>query len=132
MYTVQPLMASHSLPSPPPPSDAPATRPSIDSEQLTAYIKALLDSTLSNATAGDSARYATWCSEIGSRVKERMLQMQPSGYKYIVITRIDDSKEQTIHAHMNGLWEVGDVVVKERYQNTQVICFCIALAIHIP
>jgi len=58
--------------------------------------------------------------------------MHPSGYKYIVITRIDDYKEQTIHAHMKGLWEEGDAVVKERYQNTQVICFCIALAIHIP
>ncbi|KLO12821.1 hypothetical protein SCHPADRAFT_940890 [Schizopora paradoxa] len=115
-------MASSGLRSPAPVPDAAAAaaRPSFDSEQLTAYIKALLDSTLSNAISGDSGRYASWCSEIGSRVKERMLQMQPNGYKYIVITRIDDYKDQTIHAHMKGLWEDGDVVVKERYQNDEI------------
>ncbi|KAH6915239.1 hypothetical protein BKA70DRAFT_1258378 [Coprinopsis sp. MPI-PUGE-AT-0042] len=81
-------MASRSLGdpglrSPPTPrSSAASPRPKFDTELLKAYVKKLLASTLQNKTwpeAKDRDKVKAWTKEIGDRVKERMMVIQPHG-----------------------------------------------------
>jgi hypothetical protein len=65
-----------------PRSNAPSPRPQFDSDLLKAYIKKLLTLTLQSATWPDTKdrdRVKGWIKEIGERVKERMLEIQPKG-----------------------------------------------------
>lgn len=77
------------LRSPPPPrpdssqSAASVPRPKFDSpELLKAYMKKLLSSTLQTSAwpePKERDRVKAWMKEIGERVKERMLEIQPRG-----------------------------------------------------
>jgi hypothetical protein len=74
---------SSGLRSPPHPrSSAASPRPKFDSDLLKVYIKKLLSSTLQSSTwpeAKERDRVKSWIKEIGERVKERMLEIQPRG-----------------------------------------------------
>jgi hypothetical protein len=62
--------------------DASSPRPKFDSDLLKAYIKKLLSSTLQGSRWPESKerdRVKAWIKEIGERVKERMLEIQPRG-----------------------------------------------------
>ncbi|KAF9469052.1 hypothetical protein BDZ94DRAFT_1245257 [Collybia nuda] len=127
-------MASTSgLRSPPPPrSDAASPRPKFDSELLKAYMKKLLSSTLQNNSWPDQKereRVKEWIHEIGARVKERMVEIQPRGFKYIVFTQINENLGQGGRADLSLHWEDTDVVAQEMYSNDTLICICIAFAI---
>lgn len=69
--------------SPPPSlSPAPSPRPKFDGDLLKAYIKKLLSTTLQSSPwpeIKDRDRVKAWIKEIGERVKERMLEIQPRG-----------------------------------------------------
>lgn len=70
------------LHSPPSRSDAASPRPKFDSDLLKAYMKKLLSSTLQNNSwpeQKDNDRVQTWIKDIGRRVKERMIEIQPHG-----------------------------------------------------
>lgn len=64
------------------PSPSFATRPRFDNDLLRGYMKFLLASTFQGATwpgQKDRERVKRWIKEIGDRVKERMLEIQPKG-----------------------------------------------------
>ncbi|KAL5508353.1 hypothetical protein ACEPAH_5972 [Sanghuangporus vaninii] len=126
-------MASYGVRSPPPPpSDAPSPRPQFDSETLKTYIKKLLQNTLQNEsfpTPQNRDKLKAWCKEIGERVKEQMLTLQPKGFKYIVLTRIDGNFGQGMHANLICHWEDCDTVAQEMFSNDSLICVCVAFAI---
>lgn len=68
------------------PSNAPlspyASRPRFDNDLLRGYMKHLLASTFQGATwpgQRDRDRVKRWIKEVGERVKERMLEIQPRG-----------------------------------------------------
>ncbi|PAV20717.1 tctex1 domain-containing 2 [Pyrrhoderma noxium] len=108
------------------------SRVKFDTERLKAYIKKLLASTLENEAfpqPKDRDRTKAWCKEIGERVKEQMLEIQPSGMKYVVLTRIDQNAGQGVHANIICHWEDGDTVAQESFSNETLICVCVALAI---
>jgi ferredoxin-like protein FixX len=89
---------SSGLRSPPPPrSNAASPRPRFDSDLLKAYMKKLLSSTLQSKTwaeAKDRERLKMWTKEIGERVKERMVEIQPRGlYVTRPLLRLCDSDE---------------------------------------
>lgn len=71
------------LRSPPTPSsDASSPRQKFDVDLLKAYVKKLLSSTFQSATwpeVKDRDRVKAWIKEIGERVKERMVEIQPRG-----------------------------------------------------
>ncbi|KAF8974409.1 hypothetical protein BDZ97DRAFT_20928 [Flammula alnicola] len=121
------------LRSPPPPrSSASSPRPKFDSDLLRAYMKKLLSSTLQTSAWPDAKerdRVKGWMKEIGERVKERMLEIQPRGFKYVVLTQISENRGQGGRADIVCHWEDGDVVAQEMYYNDSLICVCIALAI---
>lgn len=63
-------------------SPAPSPRLKFDDDLLKAYIKKLLSTTLQNSPwfdVKDRDRVKAWIKEIGERVKERMLEIQPRG-----------------------------------------------------
>ncbi|ESK97588.1 tctex1 domain-containing protein 2 [Moniliophthora roreri MCA 2997] len=121
------------LRSPPTPrSEVSSPRPKFDSDLLKAYIKKLLSSTLNSASwpeAKDRDRVKTWMKEIGERVKERMLEIQPRGFKYIVLTQINENLGQGGRADMVSHWEDTDTVAQEVFVNDTLICICIAFAV---
>ncbi|KIM45975.1 hypothetical protein M413DRAFT_441035 [Hebeloma cylindrosporum] len=121
------------LRSPPPPrSAASSPRPKFDADLLKAYIKKLTSSTLQNCTwpeQKEKERVKGWIKEISERVKERMLEIQPRGFKYVVFTQINENRGQGGRADIVCHWEDGDVVAQEMYYNDSLICICIALAI---
>ncbi|KAF5333084.1 hypothetical protein D9611_002315 [Ephemerocybe angulata] len=74
---------SSGLRSPPPPrSNAASPRPKFDGPLLKAYMKKLAATTLQSKTWAeikDRERLKSLTKEIGERVKERMLEIQPRG-----------------------------------------------------
>ncbi|EDR12937.1 uncharacterized protein LACBIDRAFT_292969 [Laccaria bicolor S238N-H82] len=113
-------------------SSAPSPRQKFDTDLLKAYIKKLLSSTLQNNVwpeAREKDRVKGWMKEIGERVKERMLEIQPKGFKYIVLTQINENLGQGGRADMVCHWEDSDVVAQEMYSNDSLICICIAFAL---
>ncbi|GLB33639.1 putative tctex-1 family protein [Lyophyllum shimeji] len=124
---------SSGLRSPPPSrSNAASPRQKFDADLLKAYMKKLLSTTLQNSSwpdQKDRERVRGWIKEIGERVKERMVEIQPRGFKYIVLTQINENLGQGGRADMVCHWEDTDVVAQEMYANDTLICICIALAI---
>ncbi|KAJ7228818.1 hypothetical protein GGX14DRAFT_415188, partial [Mycena pura] len=89
-----PARSNAASPSPVPP---PPPRPTFDAELLKNYTKALLSTTLHSALWPDAKERETvkgWMKEIGDRVKARMLEIQPTGFKYIVLTQINENLGQ--------------------------------------
>ncbi|KAJ7638647.1 hypothetical protein FB45DRAFT_903448 [Roridomyces roridus] len=127
------LAASTGLRSPPR-SDAasPAPRPVFDADLLKVYTKTLLSTTLNNAVWPDSKdrdKVKAWIKEIDERVKTRMLEIQPTGFKYIVLTQINENLGQGGRADMACHWEDCDSVIQELFSNASLICICIAFAV---
>ena len=63
-------------------SDAASPRPKFDADLLRAYMKKLLSSTFQSACwpeKKDAEVVKRWIKEIGERVKERMVDIQPKG-----------------------------------------------------
>ncbi|KZS97513.1 hypothetical protein SISNIDRAFT_449024 [Sistotremastrum niveocremeum HHB9708] len=116
-------------------SSAPSPRPTFDADLLRAYTKKLLQSTLGHATWPDGSRpedkdrTKAWCKEIGERVKQRMLEISPRGFKYIVTTQISENLGQGARADLKCHWEDTDVVVQEVFSNDHLICICLAFAV---
>ncbi|KAF9076359.1 hypothetical protein BDP27DRAFT_1313202 [Rhodocollybia butyracea] len=120
------------LRSPTPRSEVSSPRPKFDTELLKAYTKKLLSTTLGSAVwpePKDRDRVKSWMKEIGDRVKDRMLEIQPKGFKYIVFTQINEQLGQGGRADMVCHWEDCDTVAQEMFANDSLICICIALAI---
>ncbi|KAJ6629153.1 hypothetical protein B0H10DRAFT_1777024 [Mycena sp. CBHHK59/15] len=113
-------------------SDAPSPRPTFDTDLLKVYTKTLLSTTLHAAVWPDAKerdRVKAWIKEIGDRVKTRMVEIQPTGFKYIVLTQINENLGQGGRADMACHWEDSDTVVQEMFSNDSLICICIAFAI---
>ncbi|KIP12837.1 hypothetical protein PHLGIDRAFT_27201 [Phlebiopsis gigantea 11061_1 CR5-6] len=115
-----------------PRSTAPSPRASFDSDLLRAYMKKLLQTTLQTATwppASERDKVKRWIKEIGERVKERMLEIQPRGYKFMVMTQINENLGQGGRADLVCHWEDTDAIVQEMFANDSIICICVAFAV---
>ncbi|KIL68144.1 hypothetical protein M378DRAFT_121307 [Amanita muscaria Koide BX008] len=103
-----------------------------DNDALKAYIKKLLSSTLQSHTWAelkDRDKLRASIKEITERVKERMLLIQPRGFKYVVLTQINENLGQGGRVDISCHWQEGDCIAQEMFTNDSVICTCIALAI---
>lgn len=54
---------------------------------------------------------------IMKRVKQRMIDIEPKGFKYIVTTTVSENLGQAGRADMSCHWEETDVVVQEMSSN---------------
>ncbi|KAI0663062.1 hypothetical protein C8Q70DRAFT_490500 [Cubamyces menziesii] len=120
-----------SAPSPRP--SAPSPRPTFDSDLLRAYMKKLLQTTLQSASwpePRDRDKVKAWMKEIGERVKERMIgptEIQPRGFKYIVLTQINENLGQGGRADLVCHWEDSDAVAQEVFANLLYPSRCAAV-----
>ncbi|KDN46001.1 hypothetical protein RSAG8_04508, partial [Rhizoctonia solani AG-8 WAC10335] len=105
-----------------------------DPDQLRGYMKKLLPSTLQGMVwdPKDRDQSKAWTKEIGERVKARMLEIEPSGFKYVVTTQVNENLGQGGRAGLVCHWEDSDTCIQEMYTNDSLICICIAFAIRIP
>ncbi|EIW66370.1 hypothetical protein TREMEDRAFT_35286, partial [Tremella mesenterica DSM 1558] len=67
----------------------------------------------------------------GKRVKQRMMEIEPRGFKYVVTTTLSENLGQAGRADMSCHWEDTDVAVQEMYSNDSIIFVCVALAIRV-
>ncbi|KIL00365.1 hypothetical protein PAXRUDRAFT_129991 [Paxillus rubicundulus Ve08.2h10] len=105
-------------------------RPVFDTELLRTYMKKLLQTTLQHAVwSSDRDQVKSWMKDIKERVKDRMIEIQPTGIKYIVLVQISENLNQGGRADMISHWEDGDACIHELFYNESVICTCIALAV---
>ncbi|KAG6329659.1 hypothetical protein ID866_9428 [Astraeus odoratus] len=109
------------------------TRPAFDTELLRTYMKKLLQTTLQNAVwTNDRDQLKSWMKDIKERIKDRMVEIQPTGFKYIVLVQISENLNQGGRADMISHWEDGDACINELFFNDSIICTCIALAVRSP
>jgi hypothetical protein len=111
---------------------SPTPRPTFDADSLRVYLKKLLPTRLQSASwpdPKDRDRVKTWIKDLGETVKKRMLEIQPTGFKYIVLTQINENMGQGGRADMVCHWEDSDIVVQEIFTNKSLICICIAFAV---
>ncbi|KAI6130474.1 hypothetical protein EDD16DRAFT_1089452 [Pisolithus croceorrhizus] len=105
-------------------------RPAFDTDLLRAYMKKLLQATLQHAVwPHDRDQVRSWMKDIKERVKDRMLEIQPSGFKYVVLVQINENLNQGGRADMVCHWEDGDACIHELFYNDSIICTCIALVV---
>ncbi|KIJ70292.1 hypothetical protein HYDPIDRAFT_172148 [Hydnomerulius pinastri MD-312] len=106
------------------------TRPGFDTELLRAYMKKLLQTNLQHAVwSSDRDQVKSWMKDIKERVKDRMVEIQPTGFKYIVLVQINENRNQGGRADMISHWEDGDACINELFYNDSIICTCIALSV---
>ncbi|KAG8883054.1 hypothetical protein FRB97_007319 [Tulasnella sp. 331] len=110
------------------------SRSKFDTDLLRAYVKKLLSTTLQGHTWDPKNRdqHKSWCKEISERVKDRMLEIQPKGFKYIVTTTVTENLGQGGRADMACHWEDSDAVAQEMWMNESIICICLSFAVQIP
>ncbi|KAN0097746.1 hypothetical protein V8E55_002192 [Tylopilus felleus] len=93
-------------------------RPAFDTELLRTYMKKLLQTTLQHAIwSSDREQVKSWMKDMKERVKDRMIEIQPSGFKYIVLVQISENLNQGGRADMISHWEDGDACVNEMFYN---------------
>jgi len=110
------------------------SRSKFDSELLKTYVKKLIATTLQGNVwdPKNKEEQKAWCKEISERVKERMLDMQPKGFKFIVTTTVTENLGQGGRADMACHWEDTDTVVQEMWMNDSIICICLAFVVQMP
>ncbi|KAK6903273.1 hypothetical protein L486_06734 [Kwoniella mangroviensis CBS 10435] len=109
-------------------------RQKFPSDTLRPYIKTLLTKTLTNASwdSNDKAKMAAYSKEISERVKQRMIEIEPRGFKYIVTTTLSENVGQAGRADMSCHWEDTDSAIQEMFSNESIIFVCIAFAVRLP
>ncbi|TEB35517.1 hypothetical protein FA13DRAFT_1728339 [Coprinellus micaceus] len=113
-------------------SNAASPRPKFDGGLLKTYMKMLLSTTLQSkawAEVKDREKLKAITKELGERVKERMVEIQPRGFKYVVLIQIHENLGQGGRADIVCHWEDNDVVAQEMYANDSLIAVCIGLAV---
>ncbi|OCF71526.1 hypothetical protein I204_07584 [Kwoniella mangroviensis CBS 8886] len=109
-------------------------RQKFPSDTLRPYIKTLLTKTLTNASwdSNDKAKMAAYSKEISERVKQRMIEIEPRGFKYIVTATLSENVGQAGRADMSCHWEDTDSAIQEMFSNESIIFVCIAFAVRLP
>ncbi|KAL7409489.1 hypothetical protein BDY24DRAFT_403248 [Mrakia frigida] len=111
------------------PSSSPS-RPKFDTTQLSSYVQKLLTSLLTGKTWDqDKDRSRSLVQEIGARVKERMLVIEPTGFKFIVIVNLNENLGQGGRAGMSSHWEESDQSLTELWSNDSLVCVVSAFAV---
>ncbi|KAK1925199.1 hypothetical protein DB88DRAFT_510235 [Papiliotrema laurentii] len=102
-------------------------------DQLRPYMKTVLAKTLTGAVwdASDRAKMSGYSKDISDRVKQRMIEMEPKGFKYIVTTTLSENLGQAGRADMSCHWEDTDMAIQEIFSNDSIILVCVAFAVRV-
>ncbi|GMK54101.1 hypothetical protein CspeluHIS016_0106870 [Cutaneotrichosporon spelunceum] len=112
-----------------PPLRIASPRIKFNADQLRPYVR----TTLANAVwdGNDKARMSQYSKDICEKVKSRMLEIEPKGFKYIVTTTFTENLGQAGRADMACHWEDTDAACQEIFSNDGIIFVCIAYAIRV-
>ncbi|BEJ04966.1 hypothetical protein CcaverHIS641_0207830 [Cutaneotrichosporon cavernicola] len=113
-----------------PPLRMASPRLKFNADQLRPY---LLAKTLANAVwdGNDKPRMSQYSKDICEKVKSRMLEIEPKGFKYIVTTTFTENLGQAGRADMACHWEDTDAACQEIFSNDGIIFVCIAYAVRV-
>ncbi|KAL7424345.1 hypothetical protein Q5752_000027 [Cryptotrichosporon argae] len=120
--------------SPPVPRSATSSpRTKFPADSLRPYMRQLLGKTLAGAAwdSTDKARMSAYSKEISERVKQRMIELEPRGFKYIVTSTFSENLGQAGRADMSCHWEDTDGAIQEIYSNDSLIFVIIAYAVRV-
>ncbi|KAG7529786.1 hypothetical protein FFLO_05426 [Filobasidium floriforme] len=67
--------------------------------------------------------------ELSMRIKARMNELNPQGWKFAVIVQINQNLGQGGRADLATHWAVSDLCIQELWSNEHLLCACFALAI---
>nr|XP_031861054.1 uncharacterized protein CI109_003414 [Kwoniella shandongensis]KAA5528126.1 hypothetical protein CI109_003414 [Kwoniella shandongensis] len=100
-------------------ASSPSPKQKFPGDALRPHIKALLNKTLANAVwdPSDRPRMAAYSKEISERVKQRMVEIEPRGFKYIVTATLSENLGQAGRADMSCHWEDTDIAIQEMFSN---------------
>ncbi|WVQ76525.1 hypothetical protein IAR50_006195 [Cryptococcus sp. DSM 104548] len=117
-----------------PPLQAPRSgtpRPRFPVDSLRSWTKDLLASTLTNVSwdPENKAKMREVGKGISDKIKSRMVELEPNGFKYIVQSTLTENLGQGGRGDMACHWEEGDVAVQEMFSNDTLIFFVIAYAV---
>lgn len=102
-------------------------------DQLRPYMRSTLAKTLQGARwdSADKAKMASYSKEVAERVKARMMEIEPRGWKYVVTCTLSENLGQAGRADMSCHWEETDVAVQEMWSNDTIIFVCVAWALRV-
>ncbi|KAM0752623.1 hypothetical protein T439DRAFT_323247 [Meredithblackwellia eburnea MCA 4105] len=108
---------------------APPRRP-FDGEALRPVIKRTLNRMLNSTSwARDAERARAWSREIGEEIKKKMIELEPSGYKFFVNCSIAE-RGSGGSSNLATFWdERQDVAISETFINDTLFCSVLAVAV---
>ncbi|CAO1617090.1 unnamed protein product [Sympodiomycopsis kandeliae] len=112
-------------------SARPSPRPKFDtSSLLKPFIQSLLQSLLiGTGWDRDKDRMRKTSKGISDGIKAKMLEINPSGFKYIVQVQLVENLGQGGRADLSCHWEDSDTIIQEMFSNDSLICTVCAYAI---
>ncbi|KAL1410952.1 hypothetical protein Q8F55_001895 [Vanrija albida] len=128
-----PMSARGSALSPPLRSASASPRPKFPADQLRPFIRTLLSKTLVKVAwdSTDRSRMAFYSKELCERIKQRMVEIEPKGYKFIVTSTFSENLGQAGRADLSCHWEDADSAIQEMYSNDTLMVVIIAYAIRV-
>ncbi|WOO80931.1 putative protein [Vanrija pseudolonga] len=119
--------------SPPLRSATASPRPKFPADQLRPFIRTLLSKTLVKVSwdSQDRSRMAFYSKELCERIKQRMIEIEPKGYKFIVTSTFSENLGQAGRADLSCHWEDADCAIQEMYSNDTLMVVIIAYAIRV-
>ncbi|WWC69136.1 uncharacterized protein I206_103072 [Kwoniella pini CBS 10737] len=109
-------------------------RQKFPSDNLRPFIKTLLIKTFTNLNwdLNDKLKMSKYSKEVSEKVKQRMIEIEPRGFKYIVTTTLTENLGQAGRADLACHWEDTDSAIQEMFSNDSIIFTCLAFAIRLP
>ncbi|GHJ85887.1 hypothetical protein NliqN6_2289 [Naganishia liquefaciens] len=101
---------------------------SFDEASLRSYMRKLMEATLSNV-GYDKTQVKRFSQELSARIKDRMVELGPAHWKYIVTIMINENLGQAGRADMANHWGPKDACIQEIYSNENIICVCFAYVV---
>ncbi|KAI5449796.1 hypothetical protein NCC49_004008 [Naganishia albida] len=106
------------------------TPETFDAHQLRAYMRKLMEATLTNVSF-EKEQVKHVSQELSARIKDRMVELGPRYWKYIVTIIINENLGQGGRADMANHWGPKDQCIQEIYSNSSIVCVCFAYVIRL-
>lgn len=109
----------------PAPANAGSTKPIFPADQLRAWIRQLLATTLRDVAYdhANPGRMKDLSRGLSEKIKSQMLALHPHSFKYIITSTLTENKSQAGRGDLVCHWEGTDVAVQEMFSNVRLSLF---------
>ncbi|WVN86548.1 uncharacterized protein L203_101715 [Cryptococcus depauperatus CBS 7841] len=107
------------------------SKPRFPSDILRTFIKELLLNTLSTISwePEGNKRMRELSKGIAEKIKGRMVEIEPNGFKYVVTATLTENKGQAARGDLVCHWEDCDQAIQEVFNNESIIYVVTAYAL---